>query len=314
MIQHETFIDTLGLQIDIDNEEQQQKILNQLLGFIMNLKPLYVEKRQYSIGAHNNISKMEHLVCCNMGFVKTVVASVNSGAYAIVDAITKRVQVKFYISIQFAGLKSRNEKKDFLSRMYLDIICAYLKENHIPLKLNTLDMGIDVLCKFDHMLTTCNKKTANTKYHQLGEIQRYDGETTWIEKFETNEQIKNATVRSYYYDKRAKYFRDFQSDIGYDVTRWEIKLQPKAFHSSFDINSIREQLNRYHVMYYPSISDKQSKIDDYNRYSCVKQREIQRLGFNHYRLYPNIDSIEGFLSGLLSIDAKSIFMYYGIII
>jgi hypothetical protein len=313
MIQHETFIDTIGLQIDLDNDVQQQEVLHKLLGFIMNLQPLHVEKRTYSIGAHNNISKMEHLVCCNMGFVKTVVASVNSGAYAIVDSITKR-ETKFYISIQFAGLKSRNEKKDFLSRMYLDIICAYLKENNIPLKLNTLDIGIDVLCKFDHMLTVCTKKTANTKYHQLGEIQLYDGETTWIEKFDTNVQIQNATVRSYYYDKRAKYFGDFQTDLAYDVTRFEIKLQPKAFQASFDIKTIREQFNRYHVMYYPSVVDKRSKIDAYNRYSCIKDREIQRLGFNHYRLYPNIDSIEGFISGLFSIDAKSVFMYYGVTI
>lgn len=65
-------------------------------------------------------------------------------------------------------------------------------------------------------------------------------------------------------------------------------------------------------MYYPSVTDKQSKIDAYNRYSCVKEREIQRLGFNHYRLYANIDFIEGFLSGLFSIDAKSIFLSYGI--
>lgn len=58
--------------------------------------------------------------------------------------------------------------------------------------------------------------------------------------------------------------------------------------------------NRYTVMYFEDINEKNTIVNKYNTYSRVSKREIDRLGLNKYKLPLDVIKIWEFINTLRS--------------
>lgn len=285
---YETHIDTITVQIDCDDSIIQKMILNDLLYYISTFG-LYADSKDVYKNKPTDIVKIEYSLYAN----KTTLLTINTGTFRTM--VNGYAVTRYYISVKFAGLKSYNDAADRLSNDILAFVCAYLNTRGIRFKFTELDVAIDTKVSFEHMLAVCTKKSPKTNYWRVGEPQTYENQTTYIENIEESKRNK-AILRSYLYDKRLK------EGLPYNITRFEIKLQSAFFNKyGFDITPIQNALHRYHVMYFEDIEIKNSKIDAYNNYKNPQRREIRRLGFEAYRLYPNMAYIASFIGYLLNI-------------
>lgn len=285
---YETHIDTVALQIDCSDITMQQRVLNDLL---MNIKSLgiYMASNNVLENKATDIVKVEYALYA----YRSKICTINTGSFRTVDG--GYYVIKYYISLKFAGLKSYNVMADKQSYDVLMHVCAYLNTQQIAFKITELDIALDAKVSFDHMLSICTKKSPKTSYWKIGEPQRFEDQTTYIEKIDQR-NLGQARIRSYLYDKSLK------ERLPYKVTRFEIKLQSSFFHQyGLNINPIQNALNRYHIMYFEDIGLKNSTIDAYNNYHKPQRREIRRLQIDKYRLYPDIEYVEAFIRRLLNV-------------
>ena len=82
------------------------------------------------------------------------------------------------------------------------------------------------------------------------------------------------------------------------MTRFELKLQKSFFKNDLDFETIVNALNRYTVMFFPTIYEKIRIVDKYNSYSRISRRDIDRIGLDRYRLKPDVVKIERFIDNL----------------
>lgn len=289
-----TEIDTIAFQIDCSNDNIQREILTGLLNYTRRIFNHYIDPVPYDVGFDKRI---EHKIYCNNR--------------TIVSFKTGYTHNSYYISIKFAGLKSYDYIADKISSDYLFVIVAYLNSRQIIWKLSELDIAIDIVnVNFENILAVCTSKTSGTKYHTLGEVQLYDGETTWVEKFETPNANKSAIKRAYLYNKTIKE-RKQGNKLNFNLQRFEIKFQSGYFNKNgFNIEILASSLYMYHLMYFDNITEKNNLIDKYNSYQSVRKREIDRLGFEGFRLYPDIDYIEHFIYTILTVGTVYDFSTY----
>jgi hypothetical protein len=287
-ITYTTEIDTLSLQLNFNNDNNQRIVLIQILDYIRKWFNAYIHQEYYYIGFDNRI---EYKVYCN--------------GRTVVSFITGYSHGSFFIKIRFAGLKTYDTVVDAMSYSYLMAIVAYLNTNGIIWTLSELDIAIDMIdVNFNNILAVCTTKTSRTMYHRLGKHQIYNGETTYIEEFTSAHSKTTAIKRSYFYNKRVKERIVHNNEIGFNVQRFEVKLQsPYFLKYGFDINVMQNTLNMYHLMYFEDIHEKNNLIDRYNNHkSPIRKREIERWGFEEYRLYFDTESISNFITFLSCID------------
>ena len=284
---HFTYIDTVGIQVDLETPEEQREILEKLLQYTHSFKRFYVESKKHPLTQTN---KWFHCVYAR----NRTIATINNGVFRSGSPLTGGYQMKYYVTIKFAGLKTYDQFQDELSQAYLLQVCALLNTMAKPFKLIELDVCIDAFCPFDHILAICTKKSPKTAYYRLTDRQAFST-TTYIEKIDKT-KLNQAVLRGYAYDK------SYKEQLPFPVTRFEIKLQAKYFRKyGFSIEAISKAFNRYHVLYFADIADKQRVVEKYNAYKSIKRREIIRLGIDHYRLHPNMDNISAFLNTMLTI-------------
>ncbi len=288
-IKHATAVDTIGMQIDLDNERTQIETLHGLLDFMKECR-LYIEtstvEKKYLLYAH-----------------KQTIATVTTGSFNTGSYINNEFSTKYYIAIKFAGLKRHKENIDNASHDILLTICAYLNVRGIRFKLTELDICIDIECAYENILAVCTKKSPKTHYHALTDDQVYVT-TSYIEKIEKQKRDK-AVLRAYTYDKSNK------EKLSNKITRFEIKLQAKYFNKyGFSIEAIQKAFDRYHVMYFKDVAEKEKKIEKYQSYQHVYKREINALGFANYRLLPDMGYIEHFIYNILSVGTVYDFNIY----
>jgi hypothetical protein len=175
-------------------------------------------------------------------------------------------------------------------------ICAWLNTTRTNFRLVELDVAIDIYSSFYNVLAACINKSSNVPYNRLGSIQYYDLiPTTYIENYKNLQQRKEAVLRAYLYNKSAK------ERLEGPITRFEVKLQNRFFlRNEFNTKSIINALDRYYVMYFKNKSEREQKIREYNKYKIVTTREINRLRFGSYRLYPDSDVIKEFIRKIQS--------------
>ena len=82
------------------------------------------------------------------------------------------------------------------------------------------------------------------------------------------------------------------------MTRFELKLQKSFFKNDLDFETIVNSLNRYTVMYFKNIYEKNIIIDRYYSYSRIGKRDTERMGLDRYRLKPDVVKIERFIDNL----------------
>ena len=293
-MEHSTTVDTVGIRIEVNSDFEQREIQNEILNYIRDTRGIYISCKNYFYGKGEHDFSREYFIHC----INTTIATIYTGFFTKINHTTKQFQKKFYINIKFAGLKRYDKAIDKASLDCLLRVCAYLNTRGIPFYLTELDVCIDVKCAFEHLLSVCVRRSPKTKYYGLRDSQKYNN-TTYLEKIE-KEKLDRAVLRAYAYDK------SYKEDLDYALTRFELKLQPKYFNKyGFYIKAIEKAINRYYVMYFDSLDIKNSKIDKYNSYKNPKKREIERLGFEDYRIYADMNYIEDFIDLLQEIDEFS---------
>ncbi len=294
MITYTTQIDTLSIQLNFGNANTTQRsIQTEILNYIKTLFNPFIDPVEYYVGFDKRIV---HKIYCN--------------GRTVVSFQTGYSHNNFFIKIIFAGLQTYDIQVDMTSSNYLWVIVAYINTRQLRWDLSELDIAIDVPhVKFENLLAICTSHTSRTKYHILGEVQRYDGQTTYIEKFETEDAKNTAIKRSYIYYKTLKEQVVHNNILGFSLQRYEIKFQSPYFNKyGFDIDMMKNTLNMYHLMYFDDIADKNVLIDRYNNYqSTVRKREIDRWGFDKFRLNHDMDYINNFIYMLKNIDNNDIF-------
>lgn len=277
---YRTQIDTVALQVNCYTPGEQAEIVDSLLKYIASInKDIYIRREVKPLYGLPDVLLVEH----TLYFRNTVIATIKTGSSYYV----------YYIKLIFAGLKRYDIAIDERSYETLMMTCAFLNHNKIMFKISELDICIDVECQFGQILVICTKKTPNTKYFGLTEPQKYSDElckTTYVEKI-PKERLGSATLRAYNYDKSCKHC------LSFPLSRFEVKFQSRFFNKhQFSIEAIASTLDRYTIMYFEDINKKNAMIWAYER--SKSKYKAEKLDFERYRLYHNMNYIEAFIIGL----------------
>lgn len=294
MIYYTTEIDTISLQLNFGNDDNRQRLVQmEILDYIREIFNSYIDPVKYYAGFDERI---EYKIYCN--------------ARTVVSFKTGCSHNNYFITIKFAGLKTYDVLVDETSSNYLWVIVAYINTKRYGWTLAELDLTIDVPhLDFEKLLAVCTTHTSGTKYHTLGELQIYHGETTWVELFETDAARNTAIKRAYLYDKTRKELMVHGNVLGFNLQRFEVKLQAGYFNkANFNMETIANTLNMYHLLYFDNVVNKNALINRYNSYKNVRKRELKRMGFEEHRLYPNIEYVHDFLYMLTEIESDDIFL------
>jgi len=183
---------------------------------------------------------------------------------------------------------------------FLQQTCAYLNTRQITFKLTGLDISLDLYTKYENVMALCTKKSPKTCYYGANEVQFYDT-TSYMERIPEH-KLQLAVQRAYLYAKSIK------ENLFYNITRFEVKLQPKFFNKNREniISGIMNALDRYHVMYVPNKKEKQYLMDQYDNHAILRYRDIKKLKFDNYRCYSDISVIVGFINNLFTVQEKDL--------
>ncbi|NOQ30489.1 MAG: hypothetical protein GQ570_05125 [Helicobacteraceae bacterium] len=281
-----TNIDNVTLQITCDDKEEQKEKLEGLIAFVKErglfkvIRPQY-EKKERDIKIRNK---------------RNTIAKIRTSAFYAGRDIKGKKIVKYYISIKFAGLSKYVKRLDMLSNNLLFAIAAYMNSHEsIEYTLTAIDICIDLECKFDKMAVICTKHASRSEYYELTEKQAYIT-TNNIERISIP-KLKRAALRSYFYYKTQK------DKLDYPLTRFELKLNSKFLKThGVKMDAIENALNRYHVMYFKDIAVKNSIVEEYSRSTLDRQKKIDTLNLEKYRVYADITYVEHFLITLFNLD------------
>ena len=272
---HCTRVDTISIQVDEYDFEKYILVLDSIQSLFKRTQGVFV---QYEAPA-GNISFRQTTVYHN----RKILATLQSGASGTI--VNGYAMTLYYIVIKFAGIASYNAFSDKTSMSILMRLFAYLNTRGIGYKFTELDICIDVYAPFSDVLALCTKKSPKTKYHQPGAPQVY-ATTRYVEDIRLD-KTHSAVLRSYLYDKRLK------EGLSFNVTRFEIKLQHAFFSKyGYDLQKINKTLHRYYVLYVPDPITRKNLIAQYNSYTALRNRDVEKMKLKQFRLEPNMMRID----------------------
>ena len=288
-----TGLDRIKLRVEFFDSNEQSE-------FIIALKSLLsdsIEKIYFKDNSQNNS------LFINGYYQRNKYLSIVSSCYSKSKCINKKKDIVtiFSVTVEFAGLKSYNYKKDNLMNKYLMMVISYLNLNFINFEVIGLDLFVDVDKPFENMFAFCNKKVGKVKYYKTLEKQYHFG-THYIEKF--NNTHKNVMRRAYLYDKSLK------EKLLFPITRFELKIQTRFFNRNkidnffdkkiFYTNLLNRLIESYHILYFRSIAVKKNELASYAFLEDnIRRRDIYKLFLNHYRIIPDISNVVDDLLNLL---------------
>ena len=288
-----TGLDRIKLRVEFFDSNEQSE-------FIIALKSLLsdsIEKIYFKDNSQNNS------LFINGYYQRNKYLSIVSSCYSKSKCINKKKDIVtiFSVTVEFAGLKSYNYKKDNLMNKYLMMVISYLNLNFINFEVIGLDLFVDVDKPFENMFAFCNKKVGKVKYYKTLEKQYHFG-THYIEKF--NNTHKNVMRRAYLYDKSLK------ENLFLTITRFELKIQTRFFNRNkidnffdkkiFYTNLLNRLIESYHILYFRSIAVKKNELASYAFLEDnIRRRDIYKLFLNHYRIIPDISNVVDDLLNLL---------------
>jgi hypothetical protein len=288
-----TGLDRIKLRVEFFDSNEQSE-------FIIGLKSLLsdsIEKIYFKDNSKNNS------LFINGYYQRNKYLSIVSSCYSKSKFINKKKDIVtiFSVTVEFAGLKSYNYKKDNLMNKYLMMVISYLNLNFINFEVIGLDLFVDVDKPFENMFAFCNKKVGKVKYYKTLEKQYHFG-THYIEKF--NNTHKNVMRRAYLYDKSLK------ENLFLTITRFELKIQTRFFNRNkidnffdkkiFYTNLLNRLIESYHILYFRSIAVKKNELASYAFLEDnIRRRDIYKLFLNHYRIIPDISNVVDDLLNLL---------------
>ncbi|WP_323645017.1 hypothetical protein [Aliarcobacter butzleri] len=277
---YSTEIDTVSIQIDCSSLKVQQGISFMISRAVREYNKVYIKNNAYT--------KQREIL-----FNNNRLGTIRLGINPIWNKFTRKYDINYYVAVSFYGLKSHIEILDDLSNHCLSTVCAILNTFNISYVFTELDVCLDISARMNNILAICTTKLPRTEYHLLNNS-FYNGDTVYIEKI-SKDRISYNSQRAYVYNKAKK------ENLRFPLTRFEIKLQKLFFiNNEFDSEIIINTLNRYTVMYFKNISEKNMIINKYNSYSRVSKRDIERMELNKYKLEFDVSKIEDFINNLKS--------------
>lgn len=263
------------------------------MDYIYSIDGVYIDSKDkyFSRGG----SAVEHIVYFN----GTILTKINSSLF---KHGVGRVYTMYYISMEFAGLKSYDEYMDKFRVDFLFSVASYFHDRQLQFRYSKLDIAVDINGTFEKMLVLPIKTVGNVNYHQSQEEQVYSN-TYYIEN---KNKPKQSTSRAYYYDKQ------FKENIEDVICRFELKFQNRFFNEREpNLHVLREAinkfLNRYAILYVEDktllqrIWEHHLKIQSLPK-NINKTLEYEKLRLDRIRHYHDIDYISEFMLGLLSIN------------
>ncbi len=281
-------IDSIQLQVEVLEGDKQRAIVN---GIKKALSSTFSSLYGFEVYKKKNLSIYTFFTA------GTKILELKTGSYLSGHYRNKKRYPIYYISIEIAGLKRYDATTDKLSLDSLVRVAAYLNTNMIDFNINSLDVYVDMQCPFAFTYAFCNKKASGVKYYHVYEPQ-YHLSTIYIEKY--NRTHKRVMKRAYLYDKSAK-----EGNINSSITRFELRLQPRFFSrfNHFFWSELRNELDRYHILYFPTLEEKEFALWQYAQHEhSIRRRSLHRLAVNGYRVIPDINGVANFLFELLSIQ------------
>ena len=308
----DTYIDTVGLRCVNNSKEERDYLFNTIVDFISKTKMVGV--------AYDKKRSTKYYQITNFQSGNTNLGTIAKGYYE--NSTNGYNMDYYYININFYGLKRYHETKDDASKLLVRTIAAFLNTNTIYFGLTELDIAMDIRSKINKILAVCIKRSANVEYFELGDIDEdgnaiQENEGTYnIEKFESFKSKKNAMSGAYLYDKRKKELEKFNHDIGLELTRFEVKLQKRYFvKNEYGTGVMYKTLDKYAVLEFEDIKQKEILIQKYNNAKSRKQRTIvidEALSTSNATLLrPRMDKVGNFLRELdtVKFDANGAFIY-----
>ncbi len=288
-----TGLDRIKLRVEFFDSKEQS-------GLITALKSLLSDgmESMYFRDTYSNNS-----LFINGYYLGNMYLSIIGSCYSKNIFINKKKDIVsiFSVTVEFAGLKSYNNKKDNIMNNYLMKVISLFNFNNINYEVIGLDLFVDVDKPFKNMFAFCNKKVGKVKYYKTLEKQYHFG-THYIEKL--NNTHKNVMKRAYLYDKSLK------EDLLLPVTRFELKIQTRFFnrckiYNFFDrkifyTNLLNRLMESYHILYFRSIVLKNQELASYALFEdTIRRRDFYKLSLNNYRIIPNISNVVDDLLNLL---------------
>ena len=279
-MEHTTNIDTLKLQIDFKFSSEQREVMNNISKCLITTYSFL--NVTYDTSTNVALTHQVHTA-------GTKILELVSGSYQNIFKNTT-----YFIAIEFAGLKRYN-KFDKIAMDCLIRVVAYLNTNNIPFNFTGIDIAVDIHIPFINTYSFCNKKAPHVTYYTTYEKQPY-ASTQYIEKFLLTHH--RVMKRAYLYDKSFK-----EEDLCYNITRFELKLQSNFFNKHpFMVGVLEKELDRYHILCFPSLQEKAIELSMYAQYeNIIRRRDLHKLGLDRYRVIPDTKEIEYFLFSLYTI-------------
>ena len=276
-VTYSTEVDTVSIQINCSSLEEQQGIRFMVGRAITEYNRVYLKD--------NDFTKEREIL-----FNNNRLGAIRLGINPLWNKFTRQYDMNYYIAVSFYGLKSHIEILDNLSNGCLFAVCGILNTFSIEYVFTELDVCLDMNTKIDNVLAICTSKLPRTEYYSLNNS-FYNGDSVYIEKF-AKDKLNYYSQRAYVYNKAKK------ENLKFPLTRFELKLQKSFFKNDLDFETIVNSLNRYTVMFFPNIYEKNMIVDRYNSYSRISRRDIERMGLERYRLKPDVVKIERFIDNL----------------
>jgi len=306
-----TYIDTLGIRCVCDNKEQRESLSNVLFDFLKEKKIVAIR--------YNKERSNEYYQITDLLYGNTKLATIAKGYYQNDNNLLNPDY--YYVNMNFYGLKRYNNFKDKASFLLVKTITAFLNKYNIDFRLTELDIAMDIETKIENVLTVCVSRSPNVNYYPLGDIdangntiQKDDG-IYYIEKL-SKKQKKNTMSRAYLYDKRKKELDKFKREIGFDLTRFELKLQKRYFvKNEYTGSSLYKAMGKYTVLYFKDMRQKELFIKNYNNTNNSRQRKrvVKKLLDNNNAvvLTPRLNNVYHLLREIDSstFDSKGDFKY-----
>ncbi len=274
---YSTEIDTASIQVNCSSLEEQKGTSFMIARAIGTYNKVWIKDNAYT---------KEREILFNNNRLGTIRLGMNP----IWNKISREYNVNYYITISFYGLKSYNRMLDNLSQGSLLATCGILNTFNIDYVFTELDVCLDMHTKIDNVLAICTSKLPRTEYYNLNNS-FYNGDSVYIEKF-TKNKLNYYSQRAYVYNKAKK------ENLKFPLTRFELKLQKSFFKNDLDFETIVNALNRYTVIYFQNVYEKNMIVDKYNSYSRVSKRDTDRMDLDRYRLKPDVVKIERFIDNL----------------
>jgi len=285
---HSVHLDNIKLQVEFYNSNDQHRVASEVIDALLSTYS-YLHIKYNT----NNITSgmLTHTIYTG----GSKILEIKSGNYFIKSNRDNTKIPIYYISIEIAGLKQYNNN-DKIANDCLIRTVAYFNTYNISFSYTGIDIAVDMQCPFINTYAFCNMKSASKRnYYKVNDLQPYLT-THYIEKY--NNTHHSVMKRSYLYDKSFK-----SGNTTHCLTRFELKLQSKLF-SRYPFKSamLQEQLNKYHILYFPTLQEKDAALSLYAQHEdTIRRRDLHKLGLDKYRIVPDTSEIESFLIELYNV-------------